>query len=100
MRKAIQNRVRNMLTQIQEAQLSKDRRIEEAFFIKQPHLMEMPVNGFGGDYDVLFLREILTSFLPSFFQIYAEATLVFPLLVGETFAKRYHATKVKAESDV
>lgn len=36
----------------------------------------------------------------SFFQIYAEATLVFPLLVGETFAKRYHATKVKAESDV
>ncbi|GFG28228.1 hypothetical protein Cfor_07868 [Coptotermes formosanus] len=33
-------------------------------------------------------------------KIYAEATLVFPLLVGETFAKRYHATKVKAESDV
>jgi hypothetical protein len=35
-----------------------------------------------------------------YFQIYAEATLVFPLLVAETFAKRYHATKVKAESDV
>jgi hypothetical protein len=34
------------------------------------------------------------------FQIYAEATLVFPLLVAETFATRYHATKVKAESDV
>ncbi|PSN57913.1 putative deoxyhypusine synthase [Blattella germanica] len=33
-------------------------------------------------------------------KIYGEATLIFPLLVGETFAKRYHATKVKAESDV
>nr|CAD7412426.1 unnamed protein product [Timema cristinae] len=32
--------------------------------------------------------------------IYAEATLVFPLLVGETFAKYYHSSKVKAESDV
>nr|CAD7433589.1 unnamed protein product [Timema monikensis] len=33
-------------------------------------------------------------------KIYAEATLVFPLLVGETFAKYYHSSKVKAESDV
>ncbi|XP_021938994.1 probable deoxyhypusine synthase isoform X2 [Zootermopsis nevadensis] len=32
--------------------------------------------------------------------VYSEASLVFPLLVGETFAKRYHATKIKAESDV
>lgn len=30
-----------------------------------------------------------------FFQIYGEATLIFPLLVGETFAKRYHNNKNK-----
>jgi hypothetical protein len=34
------------------------RGVEEALFIKQPHLMEMPVNDGGGDYDVLLLREI------------------------------------------
>jgi len=39
-------------------------------------------------------------FFKFYFQIFAEATLVFPLLVAETFAARYHATKVKAESDV
>ncbi|XP_043480314.1 probable deoxyhypusine synthase [Leptopilina heterotoma] len=33
-------------------------------------------------------------------KIYAEATLVFPLLVGETFAKHYHSSKVKTVSDV
>lgn len=27
----------------------------------------------------------------NFFQVYGEATLVFPLLVGETFAKHYHS---------
>ncbi|XP_051170064.1 probable deoxyhypusine synthase [Leptopilina boulardi] len=33
-------------------------------------------------------------------KIYAEATLIFPLLVGETFAKHYHSSKVKTVSDV
>ncbi|XP_049785734.1 probable deoxyhypusine synthase [Schistocerca cancellata] len=33
-------------------------------------------------------------------KVYAEASLVFPLLVGETFAKQYHATKEKTISDV
>jgi hypothetical protein len=44
--------------------------------------------------------EFLTCLFFFYFQIFAEATLVFPLLVAETFAVRYHATKVKAESDV
>lgn len=44
--------------------------------------------------------EFLTCLFFFYFQIFAEATLVFPLLVAETFAARYHATKVKAESDV
>lgn len=33
-------------------------------------------------------------------KIYAEASLVFPLLVGETFARRYHSRKEKTVSDV
>ncbi|XP_063239579.1 probable deoxyhypusine synthase [Bacillus rossius redtenbacheri] len=33
-------------------------------------------------------------------KIYGEASLVFPLLVGETFAKYHHASKTKAESEV
>ncbi|KAK2584440.1 hypothetical protein KPH14_006820 [Odynerus spinipes] len=33
-------------------------------------------------------------------KIYAEATLVFPLLVGETFARHYHSTREKTVSDV
>ncbi|XP_031836763.1 deoxyhypusine synthase isoform X1 [Nomia melanderi] len=33
-------------------------------------------------------------------KIYGEATLIFPLLVGETFARRYHSTKQKTVSDV
>ncbi|XP_043680963.1 probable deoxyhypusine synthase [Vespula pensylvanica] len=33
-------------------------------------------------------------------KIYAEATLVFPLLVGETFARHYHSSKEKTVSDV
>jgi hypothetical protein len=53
---------------------------------------------------MIYIVEIFDAFVhvcfPFCFQIYAEATLVFPLLVGETFAKQYHATKVKAESDV
>ncbi|KAF4517780.1 hypothetical protein B566_EDAN002985 [Ephemera danica] len=36
------------------------------------------------------VKAISTVFLDN---VYAEATLVFPLLVGETFAKHYHATK-------
>ncbi|XP_076663932.1 deoxyhypusine synthase isoform X2 [Andrena cerasifolii] len=33
-------------------------------------------------------------------KIYAEASLAFPLLVGETFARHYHSTKEKTVSDV
>lgn len=33
-------------------------------------------------------------------KIYGEASLIFPLLVGETFAKKYHSSKIKAESEV
>ncbi|XP_068085875.1 probable deoxyhypusine synthase [Anabrus simplex] len=33
-------------------------------------------------------------------KIYAEASLVFPLLVGETFAKEFHSNKEKTVSDV
>ncbi|XP_071877853.1 probable deoxyhypusine synthase [Bombus fervidus] len=33
-------------------------------------------------------------------KIYAEASLVFPLLVGETFAQQYHSTREKIVSDV
>ncbi|CAL7944981.1 unnamed protein product [Xylocopa violacea] len=33
-------------------------------------------------------------------KIYAEASLIFPLLVGETFARYYHSTKEKTVSDV
>lgn len=33
-------------------------------------------------------------------KVYAEASLVFPLLVGETFAKHYHSMKEKTISDV
>ncbi|XP_035732309.1 probable deoxyhypusine synthase [Vespa mandarinia] len=33
-------------------------------------------------------------------KIYAEATLIFPLLVGETFARHYHSSKEKTVSDV
>ncbi|XP_076231872.1 deoxyhypusine synthase [Calliopsis andreniformis] len=33
-------------------------------------------------------------------KIYAEASLVFPLLIGETFARHYHSTKEKTVSDV
>ncbi|GLG99265.1 Putative deoxyhypusine synthase [Gryllus bimaculatus] len=32
--------------------------------------------------------------------VYADASLVFPLLVGETFARQYHAEKDKVESTV
>lgn len=32
------------------------------------------------------------------FQIYAEASLVFPLLVGQTFATNYHKEKKECES--
>lgn len=49
--------------------------------------------------DIWWIFKCLFFFV-FYFQIYAEATLVFPLLVAETFAMRYHATKVKAESDV
>jgi len=52
---------------------------------------------------MIYILGIFDEFLRLFsiyFQIYADATLVFPLLVAETFAARYHATKVKAESDV
>lgn len=33
-------------------------------------------------------------------KVYGEASLVFPLLVGETFAQHYHITKEKTVSDV
>ncbi|XP_015594976.1 probable deoxyhypusine synthase [Cephus cinctus] len=33
-------------------------------------------------------------------KIYAEASLVFPLLVGETFARQYHSSKERTVSDV
>lgn len=33
-------------------------------------------------------------------KIYAEASLVFPLLVGETFARQFHSSKERAVSDV
>ncbi|KAI4490755.1 PREDICTED: probable deoxyhypusine synthase [Polistes canadensis] len=33
-------------------------------------------------------------------KIYAEASLIFPLLVGETFARNYHYSKKKTVSDV
>ncbi|XP_076620484.1 deoxyhypusine synthase [Colletes latitarsis] len=33
-------------------------------------------------------------------KVYAEASLVFPLLVGETFARHYHSSKERTVSDV
>lgn len=33
-------------------------------------------------------------------KVYADASLAFPLLVGETFARHYHSIKVKTTSDV
>lgn len=48
---------KNVDTNTRGTVIREQRRVEEALFIKQPHLMEMPVNG-GGDYDVLLLREI------------------------------------------
>lgn len=47
-----------MYTNTRGTVIKGQRRVEEALFINQPHLMEMPVNGGGGDYDVLLRTEI------------------------------------------
>jgi hypothetical protein len=49
---------KNVYTNTRRTVIKGQRRVEEALFIKQRYLMEMPVNDGGGDYDDLLLRGI------------------------------------------